>query len=57
MNRPTYPKEVRQFIGVANLCRKMLTRSSHTLALLPNILPNKRKFKLTKIRKYDFDKI
>ena len=57
MKPPTSQKQVVNFIGVINYHPVMWPRRSHTLAPLTRLIYIKSKFKWTKVKQDDFDKI
>ena len=57
MKPTTSQKKVHKFTGVANYCRNMWPRRSHTLAPLTRIFSNKRKFKWMKVKQDAFGEI
>ena len=54
---PTSQKEVQKFIGVIKYYRYVWPRRSHTSAPLTKLMPIKRKFGYTEVKKDAFDEI
>ena len=57
MKPTTYQKEVRQFMDVVNYYCNIQPRTSHAIAPLTIISPNKRNSKWTKTKQNAFDEV